>query len=91
MKTILFIYMNGCPYCRKAREVLAELFAAHPEYKDIPMEEVDETVNPEKLKGRNYYYVPTFFYGDDKIYEAHTGDTKEKMEQILGEFYSKVK
>lgn len=90
MKNVLFIHMNGCPYCRMAQEVLDELFAAHPEYKDIPLDKVDETVNPEKLKGRNYYYVPTFFYGDDKIYEAHPGDTKDKMEKILGEFYGKI-
>ena len=30
---LLFIYMDGCPYCRLANEVLEDLFATHPEYK----------------------------------------------------------
>lgn len=32
---LLFIYMDGCPYCRLANEVLEDLFATHPEYKKI--------------------------------------------------------
>ena len=79
---LLFIYMDGCPYCRLANEVLEDLFATHPEYKKIPLVKVNENREPEKLKGRNY--------GDEKIYEAQPGDGREKMEKILGEFFQKV-
>ena len=76
MEKLLFIYMDGCPYCHMAADVLATLTSEHPEYGRIPVEKVNETTEPEKLKGRNYYYVPTFFYGDEKIYEAQPGDGK---------------
>ena len=56
---LLFIYMDGCPYCKLAGEVLEGLYASHPEYKKIPLVKVNENREPEKLKGRNYYYVPT--------------------------------
>ena len=87
---LLFIYMDGSPYCRLANEVLEDLFASHPEYKKIPLVKVNENREPEKLKGRNYYYVPTFFYGEEKIYEAQPGDGREKMEKILGDFFQKA-
>ena len=89
MEKLLFIYMDGCPYCHMAADVLATLTSEHPEYGRIPVEKVNETTEPEKLKGRNYYYVPTFFYGDEKIYEAQPGDDKPKMEKILGAFFAK--
>lgn len=87
---LLFIYMDGCPYCKLAGEVLEDLYAGHPEYKKIPLVKVNENREPEKLKGRNYYYVPTFFYGEEKIYEAQPGDGREKMEKILGDFFKKA-
>ena len=86
---LLFIYMDGCPYCKLAGEVLENLFAKHPEYQKIPLVKVNENREPEKLKGRNYYYVPTFFYGEEKVYEAQPGDGREKMEKILGDFFKK--
>ena len=89
MEKLLFIYMDGCPYCHMAADVLAGLTHEHPEYSKIPVEKVNETTEPEKLKGRQYYYVPTFFYGDEKIYEAQPGDDKPKMEKILGAFFAK--
>jgi glutaredoxin len=89
MEKLLFIYMDGCPYCHMAADVLANLTNEHPEYNKIPVEKVNETTEPEKLKGRQYYYVPTFFYGDEKIYEAQPGDDKPKMEKILGAFFAK--
>ena len=52
---LLFIYMDGCPYCKLAGEVLEGLYAGHPEYKKIPLVKVNENREPEKLKGRNYY------------------------------------
>ena len=89
MEKLLFIYMDGCPYCHMAADVLANLTNEHPEYNKIPVEKVNETTEPEKLKGRKYYYVPTFFYGDEKVYEAQPGDDKPKMEKILGAFFAK--
>ncbi len=89
-KELLFIYLEGCPYCQKASHALEGIFAEHPEYKKIPLVRVSETKEPEKLQGRNYYYCPTFFYGDEKVYEAAPGDSEKKMDKILRDFYQKA-
>ena len=74
MKNLTIFYMQGCPYCRNAKRALEELIAGNPEYKEISVEWVDEDRHPERAEGRNYYYVPTVFSGDEKLYEAHPGD-----------------
>ena len=74
MKNLTVFYMEGCPYCRNARRALEELIAEKPAYKGIPVEWVDENKHPERTEGRDYYYVPTFFFGEEKLYEAHPGD-----------------
>ena len=55
---LLFIYMDGCPYCRLANEVLEDLFATHPEYKKIPLVKVNENREPEKLIWRRLLAAP---------------------------------
>ena len=42
-KELLFIYLEGCPYCQKASHALEGIFAEHPEYKKIPLVRVSET------------------------------------------------
>ena len=74
MKNLTVFYMEGCPYCRNAKKALEELIAEKPAYKEIPVEWVDENKHPERTEGRDYYYVPTIFSGEEKLYEAHPGD-----------------
>lgn len=86
-----FFYMPGCPYCRRASGVIAQLMQEHPEYKKIKVLQIDETRHPEEAKKYDYYYVPTFFKGDEKVYEAAPGDTSEKMREILGQVLAGMK
>lgn len=53
--------------------------------------QIDETRHPEEAKKYDYYYVPTFFKGDEKVYEAAPGDTSEKMREILGQVLAGMK
>ena len=75
MKTVTMITMPGCPYCAKARRAVGELREEHPVYFDVPVDEIDETSEPDRLKPYEgkYYYVPTIFVDGEKIYEAQPG------------------
>ena len=70
MKEIKFFMMETCPHCRKAAEIMEEIFARHPEYKSIPLRKIDETKEPDFASGFDYYYVPAFFVGDEKLHEG---------------------
>ena len=74
MKQISFFFKRGCPYCRKADRAITMLMAENPEYAGVPFRRIDENDPPEDLTGTyDYYYVPTMFAGDEKIFEAHPG------------------
>lgn len=81
MKDILFFYMPGCPHCRKAEELIAELLAEHPQWKEITINRVDETANPAYADQFDYYYVPTFYVDGQKLHEGVP--TKQAMEAVF--------
>lgn len=81
MKEIKFFYMPGCPHCRKAEQLLAELLAAHPEWKSLLITRIDETANPAYAEQFDYYYVPTFYVGEQKLHEGVP--TKQAIESVL--------
>ena len=73
MKIIIF-YFDGCPYCRNAKLALEDLLGENPEYSKVDLEWVNEKKDPERSRQYDYYYVPTIFVGEEKVYEAHPGD-----------------
>ena len=81
MKKLTVFHLNTCPYCINAKKALAELAAADERFKDPDIEWIEESETPEKTEGYDYYYVPTFFLGKEKLYEAHPG---ESYEECLG-------
>ena len=70
MKKILMFTMAGCPYCRKARQWMNEVLEEHPEYKEIELEIVDEVVHRKRASQYDYYYVPTYYVGGEKLHEG---------------------
>ena len=70
MKKITLFYLADCPYCHKARKALTELEAEKPAYREIEVEWIEESRQPELVKGHDYWYVPSMFAGDKKLYEA---------------------
>lgn len=70
MKEVKMFIMSGCPHCRKAHEMVAEIFAEHPEYAAIPFTVIDENKRPDVAEKYDYYYVPTFYTGDEKTMEG---------------------
>ena len=66
MKPIKLFYQTRCPFCKKAFNYIDEL-KKRPEYKDIVIETIEETEQPELA---DHYYVPTFYIGDEKVHEG---------------------
>lgn len=70
MQPILLMKLEACPYCQRARKMMEALLSAHPEYREIPLKIVDEAEEPAFAETLNYYYVPTFYVGQEKVHEG---------------------
>ena len=71
MKALTMFYLDDCGYCAKARRALEELYAENPEYREIPIHMIEESMEPELADQYDYYAVPSFFDGKKKLFEAH--------------------
>ena len=81
MKTLKIFYQTHCPFCIKAFKYIEELKGEHPEYNSISIEMIEETEHPEIADKYDYYYVPSFYIGEDKVHEA--GIFKPEVDAIL--------
>jgi len=81
MKEITYFYLSSCPYCKMADEIIAELIEENPEFADIPINKIEESENAELANSYDYYYVPCFWIGKDKLHEGVP--TKEKIRNVL--------
>ena len=70
MKPVLMFTLAGCPYCREALAWMDALRRAHPEYAAVPLTLVDEREQPDVANAYDYWYVPTFYVGADKLHEG---------------------
>lgn len=82
-KTVKMMMLDSCPYCRQAFQMMDRLREEHPEYKGVSVETIEESREPEKTEGYDYWYVPTFFVGGEKILEGVP--TIEKVERVFQE------
>ena len=73
MKEIELFYLTGCPYCEHARKAIDELQAENPAFGDITVQWIEENREPNRVKGHDYWYVPSLFYNGKKLYEAQPG------------------
>ena len=83
MKELTAFYLTNCPYCINAKVALAELCAEKPEYSGIQIDWIEESLEPGRTMGYDYYYVPTFFLGKDKLYEAKPGQSYEEIKELV--------
>lgn len=63
-------YLENCPHCKRARAWMEELYQENPEYKEIPIEMIEESQEAELADSYDYYYVPCFFDGNQKLHEG---------------------
>ena len=89
MKKVIAFYLEGCPYCRQAREAVKELSGGNEEYSSVKIEWVEENQHPEISSQYDYYYVPSFFVDGVKVYEARRGEKydecKENVKRVFEE------
>lgn len=76
-KKIMAFYLEGCPYCKQAREALNEL-SREEKYNEINIDWIEETQHPDISEQYDYYYVPSMFIEGKKLYEAHRGESYDE-------------
>ena len=84
MKSLTMFYLDDCGYCAKARRALEELYAEKPEYREIPIHMIEESMEPELADQYDYYAVPSFFDGKKKLFEAHLFMSYENIRDEIG-------
>ena len=85
MKKMYVLTTSWCPHCTRAKQIIEDLLAEHPEWQTVDLSIIDEEKEPEKMKPFfNYYYVPTVYVGEDKVFEGVPSD------QLLAEAFQKA-
>jgi len=70
MGTVFVLVTSWCPHCRRALSWIDELKKENPNYSVIEIKIIDEEKEPEAARKYDYYYVPTFYVDDEKIFEG---------------------
>ena len=82
-------YLKHCPFCKRALKYLEELREADPTIASLPIEMIEEEEEAEVANRYDYYYVPTFYWGEEKLHEG--GIYKEELEELLRGVVTKAK
>ena len=83
MKKITLFYLHGCPYCDNARKAFVELTKENGAYAAVEVDWVEESEQPELANSYDYYYVPTIFNGEKKLYEADPSQSYADIKQSV--------
>lgn len=81
MKPVKLFYLRDCPFCKRALRYIDEAKAAHPELEAVEVELIEESEQPDVADRYDYYYVPTFYVGGEKVHEG--GIYPEETEAVL--------
>ena len=81
MKKIRMFKAALCPHCNNASKWLEELFEENPKYKELDIQKIDIDEEKEKLVDVDFYYVPTFYADNKKVFEG--APTKEIVKKVL--------
>ena len=87
MKKIELFVMKSCPYCLQALRWQDELIDENPDYGKINIEIIDENQEAARAAQYDYYYVPTYYVGSEKLHEgaACRADIKAVLDAALTE------
>ena len=80
MKPVKLFYQTRCHFCKRDYNYMEEL-KKRPEYENIVIEAIEETEHPDIADRYDYYYVPTFYIGEEKVHEG--GIFPEEVEEIF--------
>ncbi|MDR0348226.1 MAG: thioredoxin family protein [Tannerella sp.] len=80
MKHIKIFYLSNCRFCRQAFSYIEQL-KEQDQYKDIEIDLIEESEEPDMADRYDYYFVPAFYFGDEKLSEGSV--TVEEVEKIF--------
>ena len=83
MKEVILFHLTGCPYCIHANNALQELVRENEAYGKITIHWIEEQEEAETAEQYDYYYVPTVFFGAEKLYEADPSQNYEDIKECL--------
>lgn len=85
MKKITYFYLENCPHCKKANKILDTLLS-QPQYAGIEIEYIEERKQADIANSYDYYYVPCFYIGKEKLHEGAVSeeDIKKVLNKALG-------
>ena len=87
MKNLTMFYLSDCGYCIKAFRALEELYMENPISREIPINKIEESKRPDIADRYDYYAVPSFFDGNEKLFEAHLfmsyEDIRDEVRRVL--------
>ncbi|HBU13284.1 MAG TPA: thioredoxin family protein [Clostridiales bacterium] len=69
-KHVKMMVLESCPHCKKAFRIIKDLMEKHPEFTKVRVEVIEESKEPQKTEGYDYWYVPTFFVEGIKMHEG---------------------
>ena len=81
MKPVKLFYLRNCPFCKRALRYIDEAKAAYPELAAVEIELIEESEEPEVADRYDYYSVPTFYVGGEKLHEG--GIYPDEVEAVL--------
>ncbi len=81
MSGFKLFYLKFCPYCQEVFTWIEEIKQEYPELKEVDLELINEVEHKELSDSLDYYYVPTFYYNDDKLFEGAM--TKEDVMDVF--------
>ena len=87
MKKILMFHRDDCGYCTRAFRAMDELYAENPAYKELTIQQVEETREPAFADRYDYYAVPTFYVDGEKRFEARIGMSYETIKAAVKDVF----
>ncbi|MFI3319431.1 MAG: thioredoxin [Rikenellaceae bacterium] len=87
MKKLTMFIQPRCPFCVKALKYIEDAKSTYPELQTIDIEVIDELKEPALADTYDYYYVPTFFLGREKLHEG--GIYAPEVESLLRDVLNK--
>ena len=81
MKKIQLFILRNCPFCVQALDWQNKILNENPHFKEIPIEIIDESEQYDLANSYDYYYVPTYYVGEEKVHEGVA--TREKIESVF--------
>lgn len=83
MAEITIFEQAFCPYCRKAGKALEALKAENPVYAGVSVRWIDENRQRGLADQYDYWYVPSVYLGEEKLYEADPSQGYEEIKESL--------